>query len=87
MKYNRRDFIKTGGMVMLGSLAVPSFLEGCAGSTADKAAGISFALNHFGLSESDMKKVLNAARKKEEIMQTSSSNILTVTTSVYKTVR
>lgn len=30
MKYNRRDFIKTGGMVMLGSLAVPSFLEGCA---------------------------------------------------------
>lgn len=50
MKYNRRDFIKTGGMVMLGSLAVPSFLEGCAGSTADKAAGISFALNHFGLS-------------------------------------
>ena len=39
MKYNRRDFIKTGGMVMLGSLAVPSFLEGCAGSTADKAAG------------------------------------------------
>lgn len=64
MKYNRRDFIKTGGMVMLGSLAVPSFLEGCAGSTADKAAGISFALNHFGLSESDMKKVLNAALEK-----------------------
>ena len=49
---------------MLGSLAVPSFLEGCAGSTADKAAGISFALNHFGLSESDMKKVLNAALEK-----------------------
>ena len=64
MKYNRRDFIKTGGMVMLGSLAVPSFLEGCAGSTADKAAGISFALNHFGLSENDMKKVLNAALEK-----------------------
>ena len=64
MKYNRRDFIKTGGMVMLGSLAVPSFLEGCAGSTADKAAGISFALNHFGLSEGDMRKVLNAALEK-----------------------
>ena len=53
MKYNRRDFIKTGGMVMLGSIAVPSFLGGCAGSPEDKAAGISFALNHFGLSESD----------------------------------
>ena len=64
MKYNRRDFIKTGGMVMLGSIAVPSFLEGCAGSTEDKAAGISFALNHFGLSEDDMKKVLIAALEK-----------------------
>lgn len=49
---------------MLGSLVVPSFLEGCAGSAADKAAGISFALNHFGLSEGDMKKVLNAALEK-----------------------
>ena len=64
MKYNRRDFIKTGGMVMLSSIAVPSFLGGCAGSPEDKAAGISFALNHFGLSESDMKKVLNAALEK-----------------------
>ena len=64
MKYNRRDFIKTGGMVMLGSIAVPSFLGGCAGSPEDKAAGISFALNHFGLSESDMQKVLTAALEK-----------------------
>ena len=43
MKYNRRDFIKTGGMVILGSLAAPSFLSSCTGSAADKAAGISFA--------------------------------------------
>lgn len=63
MKFNRRDFIKTGGMVMLGSLAVPSFLQGCAGPV-DKAAGINFALNHFGVSENDMKKVLAAALEK-----------------------
>lgn len=65
MKFNRRDFIKTGGLVVLGSLAVPSFLEASTGNKAqDKAAGISFALNHFGLSENDMKKVLTAALEK-----------------------
>ena len=35
MKINRRDFIKTGGMVMLGSLAVPSFLGSCTGNKVD----------------------------------------------------
>ena len=49
---------------MLGSLTIPSFLESCAGNAADKAAGISFALNHFGVSEGDMKKVLTAALEK-----------------------
>ena len=61
MKINRRDFIKTGGMVMLGSLAAPSFLGSCTGNGTDQATGISFAQNHFGVSESDMKKVLTAA--------------------------
>ncbi|MDR1980007.1 MAG: TldD/PmbA family protein [Tannerellaceae bacterium] len=64
MKYNRREFIKTGGMAMIGSLAAPSFLGGCAGGTTDKAAGISFAMNHFNVSESDMKKVLAVALEK-----------------------
>lgn len=65
MNLNRREFIKTGGMVMLGTLAAPSLLGGCAGSNnVDKAAGISFALNHFGVSESDLKKVLSAALEK-----------------------
>ena len=49
MKINRRDFIKTGGMVMLGSLAVPSFLGSCTGNKVDQATGISFAQNHFGV--------------------------------------
>ena len=64
MKFNRREFIKTGGMVMLGSLAAPSFLGSCTGSAADRAAGVSFALNHFGVSESDLRKVLSAALEK-----------------------
>ncbi len=63
MKYNRREFIKTGGMV-LGSLAAPSFLKGMPNVVNDKTAGISFAMNHFGVSESDVKKVLSAALEK-----------------------
>lgn len=49
---------------MIGSLAAPSILGSCAGNAADKSAGISFATNHFGVSESDMKKVLAAALEK-----------------------
>lgn len=51
-------------MVMLGSLAAPSLLGGCTGQAPDKATGILYARNHFGVSESDLKKVLSAALEK-----------------------
>ncbi len=60
----RRNFIKTGGMVMLGSLAAPSIMGGIVNAATDRATGISFATNHFGVSESDLKKVLTAALEK-----------------------
>ena len=50
MSFNRREFIKTGGIVMLGSLASPSILGEVAESYASKTAGL-FALNHFGVSK------------------------------------
>lgn len=50
---------------MLGTLAAPSSLLGSpAGNAADKAAGISFALDHFGITEGDLNKVLTAALEK-----------------------
>lgn len=64
MGFNRREFIKTGGMVMLGSLATPSLLGSHSERTADKASGTSLALTHFGVSESDLQKVLAAALEK-----------------------
>ncbi|MCL1821379.1 MAG: metallopeptidase TldD-related protein [Prolixibacteraceae bacterium] len=65
MNFNRRDFIKTGGVAMMGAFALPSFLAGCAGGGAiDKTVGVSFALNHFGVSRNDLKKVLAAALEK-----------------------
>ena len=64
MNINRRDFIKTGSMVMLGTLAAPSLLGSCTGSESDKAAGISFAMNYFKVSEGDLRKVLAAALEK-----------------------
>lgn len=60
----RRDFIKTGSMVMLGSLAAPSLLGSTANGSVDQATGIMYALNHFGVSNSDLKKVLTAALEK-----------------------
>jgi len=61
----RRDFIKTGSMAIVGSLAAHSVL----GSSSlqpgtDKAVGISFALEHFGVSENELKKVLAVALEK-----------------------
>lgn len=50
---------------MLGTLAAPSSLLGSpAGDMVNKAAGISFALDHFNINESDLNKVLTAALEK-----------------------
>lgn len=61
MNINRREFIKSGGMLVLGSLVAPSFLESCTSPEASRAAGVAFGRNHFKVSESDLKKVLAAA--------------------------
>ncbi len=63
MIFNRRDFIKTGGIVMLNTLAVPSLLQSCSKGVS-KADDISAALNHFGVSQQDLNKVLAAALEK-----------------------
>jgi len=64
MKYDRREFLKTGSLVVLGSLAAPSFLGGCTSGTPGKHTSFSGALNHFGVTEADLKKVLSTALEK-----------------------
>ena len=56
---------------MIGSLASPTIFGApeinrvlSDKSAVDKAVGVAFALNHFGTSESDLKKVLAAALEK-----------------------
>ena len=64
MGFNRRDFIKTGGL-MLGSLAVPPmFVSSNTGGMANSAATMNFAMEHFGVTESQLKQVLSAALEK-----------------------
>ena len=64
MKYDRREFLKTGGLVVLGSLAAPSLVGSCSAGVSHHSADISRALEHFGISENDIKKVLAAALEK-----------------------
>lgn len=61
---NRRNFIKNGGLAMMGMLAVPTILHGCAATVPSGSAGLTFALDHFGVTESQLKKVLAAALEK-----------------------
>lgn len=63
---DRRNFLRTGGMALLGSLAVPSLAETITGSLggSDKKAAVSAALAHFGVTEQDLKKVLAVALEK-----------------------
>lgn len=50
---------------MLGSIAAPSMLGSCLNpGSMDQATGISFAMQHFGVSDSDLRKVLTAALEK-----------------------
>ena len=66
MGFNRREFIKTGGMAMIGSLAATSMFSSCESKDVSgrSSESIRFALNHFGITESDLKKVLSAALEK-----------------------
>lgn len=66
---DRRDFLKTGGLALLGSLATGSAMamvtsRALGGERADKKMAIALAMNHFGVSESDLKKVLAVALEK-----------------------
>ena len=64
---DRRDFLRTGGMALLGSLAVPSvMLSSCQDKplVIGSMDGVNAAMNHFGVTESDLKKVLATALEK-----------------------
>ncbi|HCC51812.1 MAG TPA: peptidase U62, partial [Porphyromonadaceae bacterium] len=64
MRFNRRNFIKAGG-IMLGSLAAPSmFGNGNNNGASTNASVMNFAMEHFGVTDSDLKKVLSAALEK-----------------------
>ena len=68
---DRRDFLKTGGLALAGSLtagsalAFPASIGGALGGEhADKRKAVSAAMIHFGVSEADLKKILAAALEK-----------------------
>ena len=64
MGFNRREFIKTGGLV-LGSLAAPSILSSCqSDGTVSSLGSVNFAMEHFGVTEKQLKQVLSAALEK-----------------------
>jgi TldD protein len=60
MYCNRREFLKTGGMALAGVLIAPSLKAASGG----KIKHIDKVMNHFGVSEEDLKKVLIAALEK-----------------------
>lgn len=65
---DRRNFLRAGGLAVLGSLAMPSLampesVRGALGGAGNKSA-VASAMNHFGVTEADLKKVLAAALEK-----------------------
>jgi Predicted Zn-dependent proteases and their inactivated homologs len=64
MEFNRRDFLKTGGL-MLGAIAAPSIMSSCkSDGTVSSLGSVSFAMEHFGVTEQQLKQVLSAALEK-----------------------
>ena len=65
---DRRNFLRMGSLAVLGSLAAPSLalpdtVRGALGGT-DKKSAVDAAMNHFGVTEADLKKVLTVALEK-----------------------
>lgn len=59
---DRRKFIRTGGLALAGVAAAPSFAGNLAGR--GKTTPVSAAMEHFGVSDSDIRKTLVAALEK-----------------------
>ncbi len=57
----RRKFIETGGIAMLGIAFLPQLLQSCGTNSKE---GLSLMMNHFGVSENDLKKVIATALEK-----------------------
>lgn len=65
---DRRNFLRTGSLAILGSLAMPSLampdaVRGAMGGGDEKSAAAA-AMNHFGVTEADLKKVMATAMEK-----------------------
>ncbi|MDR2858780.1 MAG: TldD/PmbA family protein [Mediterranea sp.] len=65
---DRRKFLRAGSMALVGSLAVPALgipIAGKnAGGTNNKLVGVSLAMEHFGVSKENLRKVLTTALDK-----------------------
>ena len=66
---DRRKFLKAGGLALMGSVmggsAMASITKGVTDRLGDNdKAGVQAAMNHFGVSESDMRKVMTTALEK-----------------------
>ncbi|MBR6433723.1 MAG: TldD/PmbA family protein, partial [Bacteroides sp.] len=65
---DRRNFLRTGSLAALGSLAAPSLAVPAsvrkALGGADDQSAVAAAMNHFGVTEADLRKVLAAALEK-----------------------
>lgn len=65
---DRRNFLRTGSLAVLGSLAMPSLampdaVRGALGGGDEKSAAAA-AMSHFGVTEADLKKVMATAMEK-----------------------
>jgi TldD protein len=64
-KFNRRDFLKTGGVAVAGTLLLPSMLNGC---SASAASPLNYQLNdyldHFGVTPQMLQEVLTEGLSK-----------------------
>lgn len=59
---DRRNFIRTGGLAFAGVAAVPSLANSL--TREEKTTSVSFAMEHFGISDADVRKTLIVALEK-----------------------
>lgn len=61
---DRRNFIKSGGMALIGSLAVPTFAAAPGKLSGNSKSNVAWAMLHFGVTETELQKVLKTALEK-----------------------
>ena len=68
MDLDRRKFFKSGGLMAMNAIKTPGFLKDKPNPEVNGSEDITKAMEHFGVTQKDLHKVLSAALDRKSVV-------------------